>query len=158
MTKILLTIAALGSGIIGGTFFAFSTFIMASFAEISNESGVSAMNAINRVILRSPFMPVFVGTVILAAVLVVIAIRNWEFGASSLIIAGAVLYILASFVSTIVFNVPLNDRLATFDGKSAESAAFWTVYLRDWTAWNHVRTVASLAASAAFIWALAIAK
>ena len=158
LTKALLMIAALGSGIIGGTFFAFSTFIMASFAEISTEGSVSAMNAINRVILRSWFMPVFIGTAILAVILVIMAIRSWNLGAGSLIVTGAVLYILASFVSTIIFNVPLNDRLATFDGKTAESADFWAVYLKDWTVWNHVRTVASLLASAAFMWALAIAR
>lgn len=154
LTKTLLTAAALGSGIIGGIFFAFSTFIMNSFSEIPNESGISAMNAINRVIVRSWFMPIFVGMVVLSIILVVIAIRNWEFSTGGLIIAGAALYVLASFVSTIVFNVPLNDRLATFDGKSAEAAEFWSVYLRDWTFWNHVRTVASLAASAMFIWAM----
>ena len=158
LTKTLLIIAALGSGIVGGTFFAFSTFIMASLAETSTEGGVSAMNAINRVILRSWFMPVFIGTAILAVILVIMAIRSWNLGAGSLIVTGAVLYILASFVSTIIFNVPLNDRLATFDGKTAESATFWAVYLKDWTVWNHVRTVASLLASAAFMWALAIAR
>jgi uncharacterized membrane protein len=31
----------------------------------------------------------------------------------------------------------------------------WTHYLSVWTAWNHVRTVASLAAAAAFILAFA---
>jgi uncharacterized membrane protein len=152
--KALLTVAALGSGIIGGIFFAFSTFIMTSFAQIPNESGISAMNAIDRVILRSWFMPIFVGMVVLSVILVVVAIRNWDGGTGGLIIAGAAIYVLGSFVSTIVFNVPLNDRLATFDGKSAEAAEFWAVYLRDWTFWNHVRTIASVAASGLFIWAI----
>ena len=49
---------------------------------------------------------------------------------------------------TIVFNVPLNTP------ESAERAAVWTRYLWAWTASNHVRTVASLAAAASFIMAL----
>ena len=54
----------------------------------------------------------------------------------------------------IVFNVPLNKRLASVTPESAEGAAVWTRYLSAWTASNHVRTVASLAAAASFIMAL----
>jgi uncharacterized membrane protein len=52
---------------------------------------------------------------------------------------------------TVLFNVPLNNRLATVKPESAEGKAIWTHYLSVWTAWNHVRTVAPLAAMAAFI-------
>jgi uncharacterized membrane protein len=145
---------ALGSGLIGGIFFAFSTFIMTAFAAIPTENGIAAMNAINRVIVRSWFMPVFLGTVLVAAVLVVLAIRQWSLVPSGLIMAGAALYIVASFISTIVFNVPLNDKLATFPGNEPAAVAFWATYLKDWTFWNHVRTVASLAASVAFMAAI----
>lgn len=154
LMKWMLVAGALGSGLIGGIFFAFSTFIMTSFAAIPTESGVSAMNAINRVIVRSWFMPVFLGTVVVAAVLVILAIRQWSWGSGSLIVAGAVLYIVATFISTIGFNVPLNDRLATFQGNEAAAAEFWASYLKGWTGWNHVRTIASLAASAAFMAAI----
>jgi uncharacterized membrane protein len=154
LMKWTLMAGAVGSGVIGGIFFAFSTFIMASFASVSTENGVAAMNAINRVILRSWFMPVFMGMVVVSAVLVVLAIRQWSAGPGSLIIAGAALYILATFVSTILFNVPLNDRLAAFHGNEAAAADVWVTYLRDWTFWNHIRTAASLAASVAFMAAI----
>lgn len=154
LMKWTLITGALGSGIIGGIYFAFSTFIMTSLASISTESGVAAMNAIDRVIVRSLFMPVFLGMVIISAVLVILAIRQWTMGAGSLIIAGALFYVVASFISTIVFNVPLNDKLATFRGNEPAAAEFWAVYLKDWTFWNHVRTIASLAASVAFMAAI----
>ena len=38
--------------------------------------------------------------------------------------------------------------------RRAEGADLWTRYLAAWTAWNHLRTAASLAAAAAFIRAL----
>jgi uncharacterized membrane protein len=53
-----------------------------------------------------------------------------------------------------VFNVPLNNALAAVDPASSEGAAVWADYLRTWTNWNHVRTLAALAASGAFIFAL----
>jgi uncharacterized membrane protein len=52
------------------------------------------------------------------------------------------------------FNVPLNNRLASASANSAEGASVWNTYLSAWTAWNHVRTVAALAACASLIMAL----
>lgn len=69
-------------------------------------------------------------------------------------LAGAALYIVTTFVSTIVFNVPLNDALDKVDGRTAEAAELWATYLSDWTRWNHLRTAASLLASCAFVRAL----
>jgi uncharacterized membrane protein len=53
-----------------------------------------------------------------------------------------------------VQRAPLNNRLASVTPGSAEGAAVWTRYLSAWTAWNHVRTAASVAAAASFIMAL----
>ena len=69
-------------------------------------------------------------------------------------LAGAVVYVVGSFIATMAFNVPLNDALAAAAPESAEGARLWASYLGDWTFWNHVRTLASLVASASFILAL----
>jgi uncharacterized membrane protein len=53
-----------------------------------------------------------------------------------------------------VFNVPLNNALAVVDPASADAASLWSRYVSSWTAWNHVRTVAALAAAASFTLAL----
>ena len=55
---------------------------------------------------------------------------------------------------TVLFNVPRNNALATVEPASAEGARLWADYLRTWTAWNHVRTVAAIAAAAVFMLAL----
>jgi uncharacterized membrane protein len=99
-------------------------------------------------------MALFVPTAILCVVIAILAIVNWRGGASGLMLAGAALYVFASFVSTIVFNVPMNDALAKVGGNGPEATQFWAAYLKDWTRWNHVRTVASLLASVAFVRAL----
>jgi len=151
-----LVAAAIGSGLVAGIFFAFSTFIMTAFSRIPAEQGIAAMNSINVTIVRSPFMALFLPTVILCIVIAVLAVINWRGGASSLMLAGAALYVFASFVSTIVFNVPMNDALAKVSGNGPEAVQLWTTYLRDWTLWNHVRTIASLLASVAFVRALMI--
>ena len=41
-----------------------------------------------------------------------------------------------------LFNVPMNDALASLSPTSPDRAARWASYLADWTTWNHVRTAA----------------
>lgn len=55
-----------------------------------------------------------------------------------------------------IFNVPLNNALDAVDPASTDAAAVWARYLKDWTFWNHLRTIASAAASALFVAALVV--
>lgn len=55
---------------------------------------------------------------------------------------------------TIAFNVPLNNALAIVKLDSPEGANLWAKYLTNWTLWNHIRTIAALAATAALTIAL----
>lgn len=143
--------AALGSGLIAGTFFVFSVAIMRAFAQLPPAEGMRAMQTINVVILNPAFLGVFLGTAVLSAVVAVLAVLNWSMPSSAYFIAGAVLYIVGSLVVTMVFNVPLNNTLAAADPASPEGQEIWTNYLSNWIFWNHIRTLASLAAAACFI-------
>ena len=161
MTQYILTIllwfSAIGSGLIAGLFFAFSTFIMTAFARIPLGHGISAMQSINLTILRSLFMPLFFGTALVSLLLAGSALFRWgEPGAMAMLAAGSI-YFVGMFLCTILFNVPLNNFLAAVDPASAEAAPSWSRYLKVWTAWNHVRTVASTAACGLFITAIAAA-
>ena len=149
-----LVAAAIGSGLVAGTFFAFSTFVMPAFSRIPTEQGIAAMNSINVTILRSPFMMLFVPTAILCLLIGVLAVVSWREGASLWMLAGAIIYIVASFASTIIFNVPMNDALAVADPSTTAGTTVWTDYLSRWTMWNHVRTAAGMLASLSFILAL----
>lgn len=151
---ILLVAAAIGSSLVAGIFFAFSTFIMTAFSRIPPEQGIAAMNSINVTIVRSPFMLLFVPVTILCIAIAIMAFMDWRGSASVWMIGGVAVYVAGSFISTIVFNVPMNDTLANLSG--SEAVTFWNRYLADWTWWNHVRTIASLASAIAFVRALMI--
>jgi len=146
--------AALGSGIVAGIFFAFSTFMMTALGRLPPEQGMAAMRSINVVIINPWFFSVFFGTAVLALVLAMLAMFNWDDPGPRFVMAGAVLYLICAIVVTIAVNVPMNDALAAVDPASAAGAELWNRYLSAWTAWNHVRTAGSLAAAAAFILAL----
>jgi uncharacterized membrane protein len=154
LTSGLLWFSAIGCGLLGGLYFAFSTFMMTALGRIDQAAGISAMNAINVEIVRSLFMPFFLGTTLSSAALAPLAIVRWGEAGAMAMLVGGVLYMLGMFV-TMVFNVPLNDALAAVDPSSPAAATLWTRYLSDWTFWNHVRTVASTVACALFIVAIA---
>ena len=143
---------ALGTGLIAGVFFIFSVAIMRALERVPG--GMAAMQSINVVIINPMFLGVFLGTAVLCLVLVVVSIVQWQSPGSAWLLAGCLLYLVGSIGVTMVFNVPMNNALAAADPASSEGQKVWTDYLRNWTFWNHVRTIASLAASAGFIIAL----
>src|SRR5262245_47994801 len=146
--------AALGAGLVAGIFFAFSAFIMTALRRLPPEGGISAMQSINVTVLNPAFFLVFFGTAVAALVVASAAFAGWSPSRSLYLLAGALLYLAGTIFVTMSFNVPHNIKLAVTSAKSAEGASVWKTYLSAWTAWNHVRTIAALAACASFILAL----
>ncbi|MBI5718992.1 MAG: DUF1772 domain-containing protein [Burkholderiales bacterium] len=144
--------AAMGTAIVGGMFYAFSSFVMRALARIAPEQGVAAMNSINVVVITPSFMVVFVGTALLCLALAAMAVFAWQQPGSQLVLAASLLYLVGNFGLTMRLNQPMNLRLAALP--SAEALAYWAQYLQAWTMWNHVRTAAALLAAALFITAL----
>jgi uncharacterized membrane protein len=154
---IALWFSALGCGLMAGVYFAFSTFIMTALAGIPEPHGIAAMQSINRVILRSLFMPLFLGTTLVSAGLGVFAVLTlWPSPAATTLLAAGVIYVFGMFVCTMMFNVPLNNALDAAKPDSAGAVTVWRRYLARWTLWNHVRTLASAIASVLYIAALGI--
>jgi uncharacterized membrane protein len=135
--------AAAGAAVVGGVFAGFSVAVMPGLRRVAPEAGTAVMQAINTTILRGPFMVVFPGTALACVAEVVLT------PAEPAAWIGAALFVLGSFGVTVGFNVPLNNRLAEVDPDAPGDV--WPDYLRRWTAWNHVRTVASIAAAAALL-------
>jgi len=83
--------AAIGSGLIAGVFFAFSSFVMPALRRLPAAQGVAAMQSINIMVLNPMFLGVFLGTAIGCLLLVVIALLNWHKpGATCLGAGGAI--------------------------------------------------------------------
>jgi uncharacterized membrane protein len=154
LTTGLLWFSVLGCGLMAGVYFAFSSFVMASLARLAPAAGMAAMNAINLQIVRSLFMPLFLGTTLAAALLAGLAVLRWSEAGTAAMLAGGLVYCAGMFAVTALWNVPLNDALAATDPASTEATSLWARYLRDWTYWNHIRTVASLASAVLFMLAL----
>ncbi len=147
-------LAALGCGLIAGAFFAFSTFVMKALARLPAGEGMAAMQSINVVVLNPMFLGVFLGTAVLCVGALIFSWQHWPGSAAICLAVGSVLYLVGTLLVTIRFNVPRNNALASIARTDPNASQLWARYVVSWTIWNHVRTAAALAASAAFIIAL----
>jgi uncharacterized membrane protein len=153
-TLFVLTLAAaLGSGLMAGLFFAFSTSVMRALGRLPAAQGIAAMQSINLTIINPVFLSVFLGTAVLSGLLIAGAIFGWVAN-PAWVVTGALLYIVGVTGITMFINVPMNDALAAVGPDTTAGAELWARYLDRWVFWNHVRTLAPLAGLAAFILAL----
>ncbi|MEA5451056.1 anthrone oxygenase family protein [Leptolyngbya sp. CCNP1308] len=139
---------ALGCGLVAGAFFAFSTFVMQALGQQPPAQGIATMQSINITVINPWFMGVLFGTAVGCLGLVVFSLTKGNQPGAKYLLLGSLLYLLGTILVTIAFNVPLNDALAAVNPASAEGATLWAKYLTNWTLWNHLRTVAALAAAA----------
>jgi len=154
--RIAVILAALGSGLMGGAFYAFSSFVMAGLRRLPEREGAAAMQSINVTAVTPAFMAGFIGTTGLCVMAGVWSIVDWRDVASVWVLVGAGLYMLGDFLLTAAYHVPRNDRLAAVDPAAADGVRYWKTYLEEWTRWNHLRAVAGLAAAASFTVALVV--
>jgi uncharacterized membrane protein len=145
---VLTLITAVACGLVAGFFFAFSACVMKALARLPAAQGVAAMQSINIVVINPLIMGALFGTALACAVLVVASVVEWGEPYAVYLLAGGLLYVVGAIVLTGMYHVPRNNALATVDPNGADAASHWDRYVRGWTAWNHVRTIAPLASAA----------
>lgn len=147
----MLIAAVVGTGLVAGIFYAFSTFIMQGLAELSPAEGMRAMQSINNTVLTRWFLWVFMGTFGLCLALIFVFFADYRGLRSLFVIVGALSYVVWCFFVTGTRNVPRNNKLASTSSESAEAEGVWRSYLEEWTHYNHIRTGASLVACVCFM-------
>lgn len=154
MNSILLIVAVLGSGLVAGVFFAFSTFVMRALDLLPPTESVRSMQSINVTAISPMFMAALFGTGLLCAYLGIASYLGAAGAASYMIVIGAFCYLAGVVAVTMFCNVPLNNALANMSLADADIATQWRDFYGPWMNWNHVRAVAAFCSSLAFILAL----
>lgn len=155
ITFVVTFLAALGTALLAGNFFAFSAFLMRALRGLSAERGIVTMQAIIGAIKTPIFFFVFFGTAALCAVLSGIALLNWGAPGSCYLLVGTLLYLMGAFVVTMARNLPLNTQLTAIAPDSKDGRDLWKRFQVSWGMWNHMRAITSLFACALLILALA---
>jgi len=144
------TIALLGSAMVGGVFFAFSSFVMRALAKMPAAEGIAAMQSINVVVINPSFLGAFMGTAVLSLLMGGLALTGLGRPSATFFLGGVVFYLVGTFLVTMLGNVPLNERLAAVPATDPAALELWEHYLGRWTMWNHVRTGSAMVAALLF--------
>ncbi|MBW7924567.1 MAG: DUF1772 domain-containing protein [Burkholderiaceae bacterium] len=145
--------STVASALIGGVFFAFSVFVVRALTDLPPAQGILAMQRVNITVINPLFLGVFFGTALLLGVTTYFG--RYSPQSFAWLIGAFLIYLVGSVGVTMALNVPRNSRLASLEATSAEAAAYWPVYVREWLTWNHVRCIASLAAAVVAMLAVA---
>jgi len=135
---------------VGGVFFAFSSFVMRALAKMPAAEGIAAMQSINVVVINPSFLGAFMGTAVLSLLMGGFALAGLGHPSASFFLGGVVFYLVGTFLVTMLGNVPLNDRLADVPATDPTALEVWEHYLGRWTMWNHVRTTSAMIAALLF--------
>ena len=147
--------AAVGAGLVGGVFFAFSNFVMKALGRLRPSEGAAAMQSINITVITPTFMTALFGMGLVSLVLI-----GWGFADLDEPYAGWLHRRRGDLPDRRDRDrrAPITCRATTrsreSDPESDEGARVWSTYLAEWTRMNHVRTVSGLAACALFAVAL----
>ncbi|MFT4572676.1 MAG: putative membrane protein [Hyphomicrobiaceae bacterium] len=144
--------AVLACAVVGGVFLTFSDFVMRSLGAANPAGGIESMQIINRKVYGSLFLAILWAILVAVPLLAGYAFIHAEAEASTWIAAGGVIYVLGVFLVTVVFNVPMNQRLDAMDHSSVSTQQYWhATYLPSWIFWNHVRALASVGAAGCYL-------
>jgi uncharacterized membrane protein len=127
---------------------------MKALARLTSAEGIAAMQSINVAIINPVFLAVFLGTAVACLLVMISALLRWHNPGVVYLLIGGAFYLVGTFLVTLVFNVPKNNALASIAPTDPEGTNLWTDYLSKWTAWNHVRAAAALAAATSLTIAL----
>ena len=147
-------VAAVSCGFMAGLLFAFSGSVIGGLGAIEEADSIRAMNAMNTTLLNPFFGAMFFGGLISSVVLVAWASFDADLASRTLIFVGGGCYVIGVFAVTVVFNVPMNNRLADHDLTTATTSDIWMTYSRRWLLLNHLRTLSAVIASGSFAFAL----
>jgi uncharacterized membrane protein len=139
------------TGLMAGVYFTFSVVVMKSLAEMPAFHAAKAMNKINDAIINTVFLPIFFGTTLWYAGLIVWWFADWQSGSSMLEILAALTYIVGMFFVTAFGNVPLNNKLKESEDNESTLIIVWSQYLQQWTQLNHLRTVSCIVSCALLV-------
>jgi len=125
--------------LMSGIYLIFSNTVIPSFKALSGKAGAVAMVKINKVILNPIFYLVFFGSTLSSVILLFLEQDLLETIAH-------ITFIIGMFIVTVIFNVPLNNKLMHAADHNEHIEEVWAFYAEKWLLWNHVRTITSTVA------------
>lgn len=142
-------------GLIAGVYYCFTCAIMPALAGADDRAFIDFLQRVNAKIENPVFFLSFYGAFLAPLAAAIMQRRRGGGPIGRWIVAALALYTLSA-ISTIAFNIPLNNDLDDAGPASAiaDPAAVRADFEDPWIAWNIVRTLLSTAAIGAMAYAV----
>ncbi|WP_272152113.1 DUF1772 domain-containing protein [Tenacibaculum aiptasiae] len=157
---IVLMLSILFTGLSAGLCFTWSNAITPGIGRLDDLGFLQAFQAMNRSILNSSFLIVFLGPVLLLFTNAILH-RNSNPATFKSFLIAAILYFVGIGIITVFKNVPLNEMLdkTVLENLSAlELKELRAKFEQPWNRWHIQRTIASFAAFALLLVGLIYSK
>lgn len=144
-----LILATLLCSLVAGFLFAFAVVVMPGIKTLDDKGFIRAFQVIDGVIQKNQpvFILVWIGSAIALIAAAVLGFGELGVADRFVMITALTLYLLAVQLSTIVVNIPLNNRLQTMEIDSMDEAALKAgreAFEPRWNRWNVLRTFVSI--------------
>ncbi|WP_280453620.1 DUF1772 domain-containing protein [Nocardia brasiliensis] len=152
---IALVFALIATGLLAGVYYGYATSVMIALGKFDDKTYVEVLNKINVVIVNPVFMLSFLGSVGFSIISALFFLRSDLRPVLVWICIGIALNILSLIVSG-VFNIPLNNDMATADNATGpiDYAGLRQAFEFPWITWNIVRALINTTAVGVLGWAL----
>ena len=142
---------ALWSAVVGGTFAAFSEFIMSALKKTEAAGGIEAMQHINRDVIKTQFVAGILSIAIFSAVFALYSLFVFEGAALVTLILAPMVYLPSVLFMTMFGNVPMNNALDKLEHSSLDARYYWEKYTKVWTQLNHARSFGSILTAGIYV-------
>ena len=144
----MITCTIILSGLVAGLLYGYACSVNPGLHKLGNKEYLSAMQSINTAILNPVFFTTFMGSLVMFC-FTAFQLRTRQTEAFYCILIAMLIYMIGVFGVTIFVNVPLNNRLASFNISAASERELFgmrAIFEKRWNTFHLIRTIASVAA------------
>jgi uncharacterized membrane protein len=133
---------------VGGFLLAFAIVVMPGIRNLSDKEFIKTFQVIDKVIQdRQPiFMIIWIGSIITLIITFILSFQEIEGFKFTLMILSLLINLLGVHIPTMIINIPLNNRLQSFDIYTENEKSCNTArenFELQWNRWNVIRTIFS---------------
>ena len=148
---IILALAILLTGLMAGIFFTWSNAVKPGIGKLSDIEYLRALQSMNRVILNNAFKIIFLGAIIVVALVPVFYFDLYPKNIFWLFLFTLVIYWIGVFGVTVSGNIPLNEILDKTNLESITSEEIKTLRKSIEVKWNNFNLIRCISSGITFI-------
>ena len=148
---IILALAIILTGLMAGIFFTWSNAVKPGIGKLSDIEYLRALQSMNRVILNNAFKIIFLGAIIVVALVPVFYFNLYPKNIFWLFVFTLVIYWIGVFGVTVSGNIPLNEILDKTNLESITSEEIKTLRKSIEVKWNNFNIIRCISSAITFL-------